>query len=92
MVEKLCELCHAGRVHNFHHFIPKTLHSNKWFKKRYTREEMSKGLDLCKECHDTIHDIEPDEKKLGRNFNTREKLLSHPLIGNYVRWKHERKG
>ena len=28
----LCELCEAEEVYNFHHFIPRTLHSNKWFK------------------------------------------------------------
>ena len=83
----LCELCETGIVHNFHHFIPKTLHSNKWFKKRYTHEEMAQGLNLCKDCHHTIHDIEPKEKRLGRLFNTKEKLLSHPKISAYVKWK-----
>ena len=28
----LCELCYSEVVHNFHHYIPRTLHSNKWFK------------------------------------------------------------
>ena len=83
----LCELCESGSIHNFHHLIPQTLHSNKWFKKRYTRQEMAQGLKICKECHDFIHDAEPNEKKLGRLFNTKEKLLSHPKISAYVKWK-----
>ena len=61
----LCELCESEEVHNFHHFIPRTLHSNKWFKKRYTREQMQEGINLCKSCHKAIHDLIPKEKELG---------------------------
>lgn len=83
----ICELCGCADVHNFHHFIPRTLHSNKWFKKRYTRKNMQLGLDVCKECHSTIHDLIPDEKELGKNWNTKEKLLSNPKIRKYIEWK-----
>ena len=86
----LCELCQAEDAHNFHHLIPRTLHSNKWFKKRYTREEMRRGLEVCKSCHRAIHDRVPDEKELGRHFNTLEKLLPHPEIGKFVQWKRAR--
>jgi hypothetical protein len=86
----LCQLCHCDEVHNFHHFIPRTLHSNKWFKKRYTREQMRAGIDVCRSCHRAIHDLAPDEKELGRHHNTLEKLLAHPEIGKYVQWKRER--
>jgi hypothetical protein len=37
-----------------------------------------------------IHDLVPDEKKLGRHYNTLEKLLAQPEIGKYVRWKRGR--
>ena len=86
----LCELCFSEVVHNFHHYIPRTLHSNKWFKKRYTREQMQEGMNLCKSCHKAIHDLIPNEKKLGRHFNTMEKLLAHPQVAGYVKWKRER--
>jgi hypothetical protein len=85
-----CELCQAEDAHNFHHLIPRTLHSNKWFKRRYTREQMQTGLEVCKSCHSAIHHLIPDEKELGRNYNTREKLMSHPEIGKYVLWKQRR--
>lgn len=88
----LCELCGVEESHNFHHLIPRTNHSNKWFKKRFTREEMREGLELCKSCHRTIHDLIPDEKELGRHYNTRAKLLSHPQLAGYVKWKRARGG
>lgn len=86
----LCELCLSEEAYNFHHFIPRTLHSNKWFKKRYRREEMRRGLHVCKSCHKAIHDLIPDEKQLGRSFNDREKLMAHPQLGTFVRWKRRR--
>ena len=69
MAEKAtqCGLCGAEEELTFHHFIPRTLHSNKWFKKRYTREEMQAGIDVCRECHDLIH-------------NTREPIVSRSCI------------
>lgn len=66
------------------------MHSNKWFKKRYTRAEMQKGIQVCKACHAAIHDLIPDEKKLGRHYNTLEKLLAHAEIAKYVAWKRRR--
>jgi hypothetical protein len=86
----LCQLCHCEESHNFHHFIPRTLHSNKWFKKRYTREQMHEGIEVCKPCDQAIHDLVPDEKKLGRHYNTLEKLLANPEVGKCVQWKRRR--
>jgi len=87
---KLCELCESEDPHNFHHFIPRTLHSNKWFKKHYTREQLRKGIEVCKSCHKAIHDLIPDEKQLGKHYNSKEKLLTHPLVAGYVKWKRAR--
>jgi hypothetical protein len=87
----ICELCESEESYNFHHFIPKTLHSNKWFKKRYTREEMSEGIKICKLCHKTIHKLIPDEKKLGKEYNTLTKLKKNLLIARYLQWKKKKK-
>ena len=85
----LCELCEVGEIYDFHHFVPRTLHSNKWFKKRYNKQELSKGIQVCKECHTTIHNLVP-EKKLGKEFNSLEKLLGHPEVQKYVRWRRSK--
>lgn len=86
----LCELCQCEEAYNFHHFIPRTLHLNKWFKKRFSREELQRGMGLCKSCHRAIHDLIPKEKELGRHYNTREKLLAHPRVSAYVQWKRDK--
>ena len=51
---------------------------------------MREGIGVCKSCHRAIHDLVPDEKKLGRHYNTLETLLAHPEIGKYVQWKRGR--
>ena len=53
-----CELCGSEIDElNFHHLIPRTLHSNKWFEKRYTKQYMREtGIMICKFiCHGQIH-------------------------------------
>ncbi len=86
-----CELCGRPRHLTFHHLIPRTCHSNKWFRKRFSREEMSsRGLDLCRQCHSYIHD-RFDEKELGRELNTRDTLLSHDKVFRFVQWVRKQK-
>ncbi len=84
----VCELCECAEAHNFHHLIPRTLHRNKWFKKRYSREQMAAGLQLCKMCHKTIHEF-VREKELGRKFNSKQKLLAQPRIAKFIEWKRK---
>ena len=38
--ETVCVLCGSTQLVTFHHLIPRTCHSNKWFKKNFTRAEM----------------------------------------------------
>lgn len=85
-MEGKCELCERENLLTFHHLIPRSQHSNKWFKKNFTREEMHAGINLCKEdCHKQIHKFF-NEKELGRSFNTLEKLKRHPKVKKYVKY------
>ena len=81
-----CGLCEREKVLSFHHLIPKTLHTNKLFKKMYTQKYMSThGIYLCKKCHKQIH-IFYSEKELGKYYNDKTKLLSSEKIRNFVKW------
>lgn len=82
-----CELCRVDPAHSKHHFIPVTLHANKWFKVRFTRQQMSDVIKVCQQRHHMIHELIPSEKELGRNYNTKEKLVAHPAIADYLKWK-----
>ena len=78
-----CEICEKDLPLTFHHLIPKKCHSNKWFRKRYTREEMNtRGIHVCRKCHNYIHEI-AGQKELGRDYNTLEALLQNEKIASY---------
>lgn len=93
MTNSTCDLC--GRVTRQrtteHHLIPRTLHSNKWFKKNFTRQQMQQTIRFCGDCHRAVHQLIPREKQLGRNYNTKEKLLAHPQIARFVAWVRKQK-
>jgi hypothetical protein len=88
-----CQLC--GRVvkrgTTEHHLIPRTCHSNRWFKKRYTREQLAQTIDVCADCHSAIHRLIPDEKQLGRHYNSLDSLSAHPEIAKFVTWVQKQK-
>ncbi len=92
-MQNSCTLC--GRVTKRgtteHHLIPRTCHSNKWFKKRFTREQMRATIAVCRDCHKGVHRLIPDEKELGRYFNTVAQLLAHEEVGKMVAWMRKQK-
>jgi 5-methylcytosine-specific restriction endonuclease McrA len=87
-----CALCGQVRLLTFHHLIPRQVHKKKRFKREYTRAEMrTRGLMVCRICHDGIHDLIPDEKRLAREYNTLEKLLEHEGVAKHVAWSRKQR-
>lgn len=87
-----CELCGRNRLLTKHHLIPRAVHRKGKFQRRYSKEEMrQRGLLLCKQCHDGIHDLIPDEKELAESFNTKEALLADERIRKHVAWVRRQK-
>jgi hypothetical protein len=91
----LCGLCDREVTEtnflSFHHWIPVTLHGNKWFEKKFSQEELSQGIYLCVDCHSAVHRF-ISEKDLGRTYNTKQRLLGHPEIRKFCRWVSSRSG
>ena len=81
-----CSLCARVTALTFHHLLPKTCHSNKWFKKRFSKEDMqNRGIYVCRACHNFIH-TRFAEKELGRTYNTTEQLLADDKIREFIEW------
>ena len=86
-----CQICNGEKPLTFHHLIPRKNHRNKWFIKRFTKQEMrERGLNLCHLCHKFIHK-KFSEKELGRNYNNLDSLISDPLIKKYAIWASKQK-
>jgi len=87
-----CELCKRIKPLTFHHLIPCAVHKTKRFVEQFGKKEMQeRGLDLCKLCHDGIHDLIPNEKELADKYNTKELLLEHPGLIKHIAWVKKQK-
>jgi len=86
-----CELCGRDKPLTFHHLIPKAMHGKKRFQKRHTKDEMrTRGLNLCRLCHNGLHDL-LTERELAEQFNSRELLLEHAGVAKHVAWVKKQK-
>ena len=84
--DSTCALCESPYRLTFHHLIPKTCHSNKWFRKHFGVADMrERGVVLCRKCHSFIHK-KFSEKYLGRELNTLDKLQQNEQVAKYVKW------
>lgn len=86
-----CELCGRDKPLTFHHLIPKAVHGKRRYQKRHTKTELrSRGLYICRLCHNGIHDLIP-ERELADNFATREALLDHEGLARHIAWVKKQK-
>lgn len=87
-----CELCGSKDDYlNFHHLIPRTLHSTRFFEKTYEKRYMKEhGIWICKMfCHRQIHRL-ITEKEMGLSYNTLEKLLNNEKVSSFINWRKKR--
>ena len=81
----VCPFCRRHLPLTFHHLIPKKLHRRSRFRKRYTREYLNRGIEICRQCHDGIHD-RYDEMQLYRDFCGPAALAADPELRRYFDW------
>jgi hypothetical protein len=81
-----CELCEREPIKlTKHHVIPVTRHPNKKTKRETSRDDRHKVAWICRPCHDQIH-VLISEKDMEREYNTIEKLKSHPGVQKFILW------
>ncbi|HJO34601.1 MAG: hypothetical protein SV108_04215 [Pseudomonadota bacterium] len=82
----VCGLCARPARLTRHHLIPRRLHRQARFRRRYGREALrTHVLMLCSPCHRHVHAVLP-ERALGEHYSSREALLAHPDIARFVGW------
>ena len=80
-----CPFCRRQLPLTFHHLIPRKLHRRARFRKQYSREALNRGIDVCRQCHDGIHD-RYDEMRLYREYSTPQALAEDPELRRYFDW------
>lgn len=88
--KRSCELCERDVPLTFHHLIPRMVHKRNYFKKRYNKEELNQGIDICRKCHSGIHKLY-DEMTLAKDFDTLEKLQTDSAVQKHVGWVRKQK-
>lgn len=84
-----CEICCRDDDFleiTFHHLIPVKLHKKKKILKKYKKDFLKKhGINVCLDCHKTIHKFYTEEE-LGEKYNTLEILLNQEKIQKHINY------
>ena len=86
----LCELCGQERLLTFHHLIPRKMHRRPFFRKRYSRELLNRGIMICRLCHTGLHRLY-DEMTLAKELNTLPALRRDTAVQKHVQWARKQK-
>lgn len=85
-----CPFCEREVKLTFHHLIPKKMHRREYFKKKYTKERLNDGVDICRLCHNGIHNLY-DEMKLAKEYSSIERLKHDVSLQKHFNWVAKQK-
>ena len=85
-----CQLCERPTRLTYHHLIPKKMHRRTRFQKHYGRDELNRGIWICRKCHNGIHRLY-DEMTLAKQFASLDALKQDPLLQRHVHWVRKQK-
>lgn len=85
-----CELCGREQPLTFHHLIPRKMHRRPRFRKRYSREQLNRGVLLCRLCHRAVHRLY-DEMELAQRLNSLTALRADPAVARHLAWAARQK-
>jgi len=83
-------LCERITTLTFHHLVPKKMHRRKRFKKRFTRQELNQGIDICPRCHKGLHKLY-DEQTLAERLYTIQLLQADEAVARHCAWVAKQK-
>lgn len=80
-----CALCGRRVALTLHHLIPRKVHRRTRFAKHYSRDELNRGILICRACHSGIH-ARYDEMTLATRFSSLEALRADEDLQRHFRW------
>lgn len=85
-----CPLCQRETFLTFHHLIPRKVHRRNRFKKRYSKDDLNRGVYICGLCHKGIHTLF-DEMELAQKLNTVKALRQNSRLRRHFAWVSKQK-
>ncbi|GGW90572.1 hypothetical protein GCM10007391_26010 [Alteromonas halophila] len=61
------------------------MHRRAYFRKNYSRQELSQGIYICRQCHDGIHRFYT-AMELAKHLNTLDRLLADDSLAAHFAW------
>lgn len=86
----VCPFCARETALTFHHLIPKKMHRRTYFKKHFTKQDLNRGVDICRPCHSGIHN-QYDEMTLAKQFSSVEALMADGALHKHFQWVSKQK-
>jgi 5-methylcytosine-specific restriction endonuclease McrA len=86
----MCGICARHILLTAHHLIPKSEHKRRPESRAFLRGPEN-ILMCCRPCHSQIHRAETNFT-LAQDYDTREKIRSHPKIRAFARWVGKQSG
>ena len=65
--------------------MPRKMHRRPRFKRRYTRQELARGIYICRDCHDFVHHSYSEQELAGR-LSTPQALADDPVLQRHFSW------
>lgn len=86
-----CCMCRRAPMPlTYHHLRPKKVHKMLIKRQGLTREDLGRGILICRQCHSAIHKA-LDHESLGTEYFTLERLLSHEAIQRWALYASKQK-
>jgi len=86
----LCPCCKRELALTFHHLIPKKMHRRDRFKKNFSKQELNRGVYICRKCHVGIHKAY-DQMTLANSFAEVSLILEDEGLQRHFRWVGKQK-
>lgn len=80
-----CPFCGRRLALTFHHLVPRKVHRRPRYRRRYSREELARGIYLCRDCHVAVH-RRFSEAELAASYTTPESLAADPALARHFAW------
>lgn len=86
-----CEICERAQPLQFHHLIPKKVHSKPRYRRIYGKEVLNwAGIMICKLCHKQLH-MNFTHVQLAEHLNTLNKILANEDMKKFIIWAKKQK-
>jgi len=66
------------------------MHRRDYFRNRFSKDFLNQGIDICRLCHDGIHDLY-DEMQLAKSLCSLDALINDTALQRHFKWVSKQK-